>query len=329
MRGLTPTQNNQALQMTSPALLTRPSPGDLDSPLLEIGLDLTIYAERLSVPEWEAVLDIYRKYAPADVWTKVKASPDIGFNRLPPGDYINAPLSDDATFPFLRRIRDRTIRGWRTEFRIWDGKLSQSWSACIYRLAHQVDEPEYVFYRFLFPWDTAPALVASLANELGKHIKYLSGHAGFCHLYDPYFKSTAFAQIFAWAKRYWAVDVEDLNAALPFMHNGMKAISWLTFIGAKFLADPKLEAQRQALKTIPGAVLKPCGSGALLQLGEKPILGDRHRFEPELSSYFAAGLLLDPVLLTSIAEFEGPFAERGCTVDWIHRFAAPNAWTSA
>ncbi|TGR13419.1 DUF3396 domain-containing protein, partial [Mesorhizobium sp. M8A.F.Ca.ET.202.01.1.1] len=92
----------------------------------------------------------------------------------------------------------------------------------------------------------APALVASLANELGKQIKYLSGHAGFCHLYEPYFKATAFAQIFAWAKRYWAVDVEDLNAALPFMHNGMKAISWLTFIGPKFLADPKIEGQRQS-----------------------------------------------------------------------------------
>lgn len=315
--------------MTSPLHLTVPSPGDPSVPLLEIGIDLTIYAERLSIPEWEAVLDIYRKYAPAQVWTKVKASPDIGFNWLPSGDYVNAPLSDDATFPFLRRIRHRTVRGWRTELRIWDGKLSQSWSACIYRLAHQANEPEYVFYRFLFPWDTAPALVASLANELGKHIKYLSGHAGFCYLYDPYFKATAFAQIFPWAKRYWAVDVEDLNAALPFMHSGMKAISWLTFIGAEFLAEPKIEAQRQALKAIPGTVLKPCGSGALLQLGQKPILGDRHRLEPELASYFAAGVLLDPVLLTNITEFEGPFAEKGCTVDWIHRFAEPNAWTSA
>lgn len=315
--------------MPSPPLPTLPCPGNPSVPMLELAIDLTIYAERLTVPEWESALEIYRTYAPPQVWKKYKASPDLGFHELSARDYVRARLSDTVAFPFLPRVRERTERGWRTEFRVWDGKLAQSWSACVYRLAHFADEPEYAFYRFLFPWDTSPDLVASLANELGQNIEYLSGHAGFGFLYDPYFKAAAFLQIFRWAKRYWAVDVEDLNSALPSMHNGMKAVAWLTLIGAKFLADPKLAAQRPSLETIPGGAFEPCGTGALLRLGEKPILGDRHHPEPELASYYAAGALLDPVLLTKIIEFEGPFAENECTVDWIHRFAAPNEWMSA
>src|SRR5262245_40463182 len=315
--------------MPSPPLPTLPCPGNPDVPMLELALDLTIYAERLAVPEWESALEIYRTYAPPQVWKKYKASPDLGFHELPARNYANLPLTDTVAVPFLPVIRHRTVRGCRTELRIWDGKLSQSWSACVYRLAHFPEEPEYVFYRFLFPWDTAPALIVSLASELGQHIEFVSGHAGFCFLYDPYFKATAFTQIFRWAKRYWAVDVEDLNSALPSMHNGMKAVSWLTLIGAKFLADPKLAAQRRALETIHGAAFEACGTGALLQLGERPILGDRHRPEPELASYYAAGVLLDPVLLTKIIEFEGPFAENECTINWIHRFGAPEEWASA
>jgi hypothetical protein len=312
--------------MASPPLPVLPCPGKPSVPLLEVGIDLTIYAERLTVPQWETALSIYRTYAPPQVWTKYVASPQLGFRKLPARDYIKPPLSDPNTFPFLATVRDRTVRGWRTEFRIWDGKLQDSWSACFYRLAHQAEEPEFCFYRFLFPWDTPPALVAELTTKLGQQIEYLSGHAGYCFLYDPYFKETAFTQIYRWAKRYWAIDVEDMNAVLTSMHDGIKTISWLTLIGAKFLAEPQVQANRQALATVPGGSLQPCGTGVLLLLGNGPIRGDRHRPEPELAAYYQAGTLLESVLLKAVDKFAGPFDEDDRTLDWIHRFAVPKNW---
>jgi hypothetical protein len=294
---------------------------------LELGLDLTIYPERLTVPEWESALDIYRAYAPPQAWKRYLASPDRGFRELATRNSVRPPLSDAAAFPFLSGIRDRTVRGWRTEFRVWDGELSHSWSACFYRLAHKPGEPEYAFYRFLFPWDTAPALVLNMARELGEKIDYLSGHGGYCFLYDPYFKGAAFTHIYGLAKRYLAVDVEDLNSTIKHMHAGLKAISWLTLMGGKFLADPRLAARRRALETIEGASSQACGAGVLLQLGDRPILGDVQRPEPELASYHRTGTLLDPAMLTEITEFEGPFAAERSTLAWIHRFAEPERWT--
>jgi len=303
-----------------------PCPGNPSVPLLEIGIDLTIYPERLTVPEWEAALAIYRTHAPPQVWTKYRASPGVGFRKLPARDYLAPPLSDPVVFPFLASVRYRTERGWRTEFRLWDGRMQESWSACFYRLAHQAEEPEYAFYRFLFPWDTPPALLAELTRELGQQIEYLSGHAGYCFLYDPYFKETAFTQIYRWARRYWAIDVEDMNAVLTYMHDGIKTISWLNLIGPRFLADPQVQGHRQALEAIPTASLQPCGSGVLLRLGDRPILGDRHHPELELAAYYRAGALLEPVLLNEVDKFAGPFDEDSRTLDWIHRFAAPKNW---
>jgi hypothetical protein len=287
---------------------------------------LTIYAERLTVPEWEAALAIYRTFAPPEVWSKYRIAPGIGFRKLPNLDYVAPQLSDLDTFPFLETVRRRTALGWRTEFRLWDGKMQESWSACFYRMAHQVGEPEFAYYRFLFPWHTPPDLVAELTMRLGQKIEYLSGHAGYCFLYDPYFKETAFTQIYRWAKRYWAIDVEDLNAALTCMRDGIKSVSWLNLIGATFLAHPQMQACRRSLEKIPGGSLRPCGSGVLLQLGHGPILGDRHRPEPELTEYYRAGALLECILLKEANKFSGPFDEDSRTLDWIHRFAAPMNW---
>jgi hypothetical protein len=299
-------------------------PENPDTPLTQVALDLTLYPERLTVEEFDAALRCYRKFAPAGTWQLYRVAQSVLWEPVPQS--AMQPDVAPVSLQFLDQVRERIAAGWRTELRLWDRKTVDSWSFTCYRLPGNKDGRQFAFYRILMPLHVPPQLVLDLAGEMALGINYLSGHAGYCFLYDPAFKVSAFGEIFRLARRFWAVDVEDLNATLRAMHDGLKGVCWLTLVGPRFVREEKVRAGWKGLAGDQEIKVVHIGDGKLLVAGESPTVGDRNLRNADLQPYFRLGRLLGPILLTDCGEFPGPFAEQESTLGWIHRFDRPEGW---
>jgi hypothetical protein len=134
--------------------------------------------------------------------------------------------------------------------------------------------------------------------------------------------------IFARARRYWGVEVQDLDVTVAHALHGLKCVSWATAVG------PSLDARE------PTAVEQACGAatawvtttgGTLLRAGAAPVLGDRNRRE-DLSRYEALAHALAPLQLVDHGSFAPGYESRWdqpTTQAWLRRFTAPDDFADA
>jgi hypothetical protein len=160
-----------------------------------------------------------------------------------------------------------------------------------------------------------------------EHVQVYSGHGGLAFTYDPWLKEGALDLVYALSRRYWGIDVEDLNDTLPLMKNAIKGVNWITVIGSSFLRAPKIQAALSALITGLNVTVDECRHGDVIVAGRQPALGDQHRPDLSLEPYYAVASALAPLFLEVHPDFPSErFVTNGNTVGWIRRFIDPNGW---
>jgi len=285
--------------------------------LVGLELDLTIYSKAVVLEEVKAAFNAYRQVCPADRLLSCKTERSDFWDQIDPN---HPDTSLDRAAERLARRKKRFQAG------LWDRNKVDSWSFQCQRLPLEPGQPELSFYRALLPAQTAPELLHKLATDLGGAIDYLSGHGGFCFVYDPFREGIAFSVIYRMAKRYLAIDVENLNLTIMGVREAIKGVNWLTLVGDPFLNNPRVQANLADLARTPSIAQTPVGPGMLLTAGDHPILGDRENPEPELDLYAQVSRALEPVQMKHHPDFSGTFFEQGDTMAWFRRFLIPSTW---
>ena len=184
--------------------------------LIGPALDLTLYADDLTQPDFNAMLELYRAVCPVDRRTRWKLAENPFYLPFHDGRHGSTASRE------MDRFRQRVADGWRAEFRLWDGRADESWSFHAYRMPPTKETPQAAFYRFLLPATADPSVLRRVAEVVAGTVPVLSGHGGYTLLYDGTRLTTAFNHIDALARRYWGLDVEHLNSTIRLMRRGSR-----------------------------------------------------------------------------------------------------------
>jgi hypothetical protein len=260
-----------------------------------------------------AVLEAYRDVCPEDRRTHVAGTRSPGFARL--ADHAGQKILSDH-LDLMNRRRDAALC-------IWDGRASETWTLHITGSGVRRGRRQASFCQVIFPNATPPEVMFDLAVVMAEQLPFLSGHCGYSCLFDAAFKAKAFDQIYAWAKLYSGLDVEDLNVTLSHVLDAIKGASWLTLLGTLLLQT--LEERIGAARFGPDVYVSPLTNGMLLRADPEPRLGDRSTPEA-LQRVIQVERALSSIKLTEHAAFEGRFAEEGATLAWLQRFLKPDGW---
>ncbi len=315
-------------------------PGALTDPTVLSGrivakvlLDLTVYLRGPSESELAWLIKAYRELCPRERLVKYKIA-ELDFWPLlakPPltasgRAALQAGVPDAFLEPVRQRLRDR--RAFEVQF--WDGysidDARGTWSfncqKVLRRSAHG-----HAFVRFLFPLDAPVTLIVDLAMQIANAVDFMSGHAGLSFTFDPWFIASAFDAIHAKAKRFWGVDIEDLNHTLPLLDERIKGVNWLTLVSKDLIRKSGTESALNELSGVSEVSRVEARHGTLLLAGAAPAAGDRNHARHSLAPYFAVARALAPLFLDAHPDFPGPrFIDNHDTTAWLRRFLEPGAW---
>lgn len=296
----------------------------------KVMLDLTLYLQGPTLEELEFLIDWYARTAPAGSLVKYRIAEHPHW--IPVSQPILTASGRDAAqagrpLPYLEPSRKRVREGRAFEVGFWDGRSIDepdgSWSFNCTRI-HLRSRGQFSFVRILVPLQTDPAVLMRAACTLAENVEFISGHGGLVFTYDQWLKIDAMDYIYAKARRFWGVDVEDLNVTLPLTKQGIKGVSWLTLLGKQF-ATPALVERLHGLTDV---VTQHYRHGFVFIAGPDPKAGDRHRPDGSLDPLFALARALAPVYLNAHPDFTGQrFIQHGNTLGWVRRFIEPNGWT--
>jgi hypothetical protein len=257
----------------------------------------------------------YKSVCPASRLTFVKSAGMNFFERL---ESAAAPGALDPYLAEQDRRRDEGIS-------VWDGVEDEAgWSFDMRGVVLPGGTPSASYCRVFFPDDVHEDLIHQLAIALAESIPFLSGYGGYTCAFDPWKRGFAFNQIYAWAKRYLGLDVDDLNATLPGVLRAIKGADWLTLVGNSLWQRLAEEAGGPP-RFDPPVMAERRQFGWVIRAGEHPVLADRNRREfPE--AYAAVERVLLPIKTQSHPEFAGRFEEEGATMAWLRRLVEPENW---
>jgi len=291
-------------------------------PLTQVIVDITAYLEKPSVQDLDFLVGWYERLvtpgkvvhysiAETQMWDPV-AAPRLLTQQGRQAQALGQPL------PFLVPVRSRLAAGRPFDIQFWDGQWLGP-SCFSYRQVRWDDGARDTFVRVTLPLTTEPDQVEKHVLELANAVALKSGHAGLCFGYNPSRKMDAFGHIYARARRFWGIDVEDLNATLPAVRNAIKGVSWLTLVGNRF--REKLPAA--TLEALRGT---RCAHAWVFKAGDVPLELDQHRPTNAIDPYLAVAAALEPLYVTDHPEFAGGFAIHGNTLGWVRRFLESSGW---
>jgi|GEM_PF-1741137 len=220
--------------------------------------------------------------------------------------------------PDLRKVRD-----WGYAFS--DGRGSDSWMLMFHGYKPVSEGNKASFYRFEFDWNVDTSALKKFTVDLLKIINCVSGNGGYVFQGQPRGpnSSISFEQIFLWAKRYWGVEVQDLDLTVQYMTDSFKCVNWLTIIGGN-LAERNPRVIADAKKTAYQSI--KINENFLFQASEMPLLGDQNRNE-KLEEYVALARVLEPIQVVEHDSFgneTGPGWGKESTNAWNRRFTEPD-----
>lgn len=320
------TQVNMPLQLATPAIIS----GKIASKVM---LDLTVYLTGPSEHELDYLIDLYERICPSDRLVRYKISELEYWSSIASPD-LTASGRDAAAVgirrPYLQPVRQRIQDGRAFEIQFWDGRSINepdgSWSFNCRRMHHR-STGLHAFVRILMPLNADLDILRIAATEIADNIEFFSGHGGLVFVYDPWVKEAAFNTIYAQARRYWGVDVEDLNETLLLMREAIKGINWVTLLGRELVYAVNIEEILDQLEIIADVTVEQCQHGSVVFAGSEPVVGDQHRPDRSLDSYYAIADVLKPLFLTQHPDFSGErFIQSGNTTSWIRRFIDPDGW---
>jgi Type VI immunity for VRR-NUC len=312
-----------------PQLLAKPIEQDGEV-IAQVVLDLTVYLPHIDIAQLAYLVGWYKRICPPSSWVRYAIRETLGWDdvRQP-----NLTKQGDAAaiagepMPFLAPVRTRIQAGRPFDLLFWDGRETDTYTFSLRQIRSDKREL-HSFVRVGVPPATDPLVLIEAARDLANHIAFLSGHAGYSFGYKPRKAFDAFTKIYPIARRYWGIDVEDLDGTLPRMKDAIKGVNWLTLIGTGFLeTDPVKQAllvsQAHQLVTVENHA-----NGIIFRVGDSPIVGDRHRPGPDLDALMALGAALGPLIVRDHPSFSGDgFIDHGNTDGWFHRFDDPAGWS--
>lgn len=315
-----------------PSLLASPTviSGQVASKVM---LDLTVYLVGPSEQELEYLIDLYESICPADRLVKYKIAEFEFFARIAvPVLTVSgrAAVAAGLNRPYLEPVRQRIRDGRAFEVQYWDGQSIDdpdgSWSFSCRRI-HLRSTGLHAFVRILISLKANPDILRTAALAIADNVELYSGHGGLVFVYDPWLKEGALDAIYAQGRRFWGVDVEDLNATLPLMKEGIKGVNWITIVGRRFASANDIEEALGRLATVPEVTIDPRQHGSVIIAGAEPVVGDQHRPDRSLGPYSVVANELKPLFLTHHPDFSGElFIKNGNTLGWIRRFIDPAGW---
>ena len=296
-------------------------------------LDLTVYIAGPSEQELEFLLSLYERYCPPERMRQYKIA-ELEY-WVPLAQPVltasgRAAAAKGIQRPWLEPVRQRIRAGRALELQFWDGRTIDdpqgSWHFSCRRI-HLRSSGLHGFVRILLPLETDLSILKRMAVEIADNVRLYSGHGGLVFTYDPWVKEGAFESIYALARRYWGVGVEDLNGTLPMMKKGIKGPSWITLVGSGFAAAPKIRSALAMLANRQDVGVAQRQFATLLLAGAHPVPGDQHRPDASLNGCIAIAQALAPIMIDAHPDFAGgKFVDHGNTVGWLRRFIEPEGW---
>jgi hypothetical protein len=301
--------------------------------IAKVVLDLTVYLERPSEDELDFLFGVYERVCPAERLKKYTiaelpfwcplAHPELTASG-------RAAQAAGVARPYFEPARQRIRDGRGFEVGYWDGRSIDdpegSWVLSCRRI-HLRDSGLHAFVRMMIPLESDPLLLKTVSGEIADHVAFSSGHGGLVFLYDPWHKPKALDAVYALARRFWGVDIEDLNRTLPLMNDRIKGVNWLTLVGRRLLGSGAMVNALEALPSGPSIVIEPRRTGVVITAGPEPVPGDQHRPDASLDPYVAVATALRPLFLDSHPDFTSErFVTNGSTIGWVRRFLEPSGW---
>jgi len=312
-----------------PATLAKPIMQDGEV-IAQIVLDLTVYLPSTSVAQLAYLVDWYKRICPPDRWVRYAIAETLGWDDVRQPNLTrqgDAAAMAGEPMPFLAPVRTRIQAGRPFDVLFWDGRETDVYTFSLRQIRNEKREL-HAFLRVTVPPATDPLVLIEAARDLADRIEFLSGHGGFAFGYRPKKKFDAFSKIYPLARRYWGIDVEDLNGTLPLMKNAIKSPNWLTMIGAGLAQSEAVAKAVQLPQAHPLVKVERRANGMLLRVGDAPVVGDRHRPTPELDAMTALGTALAPLIVRDHPSFSGDgFIDHDNTNAWFHRFDDPDGWS--
>ncbi len=299
----------------------------------KVMLDLTVYLRGPSERELEYLIDLYNRMCPVDRLVDYKIAELEYWSPLAQPALTASGRSAAAVRirrPYLEPVRQRIRDSRAFEIRCWDRREiddpNGSWSFACQRI-HLRSMGLRAFVRILLPLGSDTEILRNATSAIADNVEFFSGHGGLVFVYDPWLKGEAFDAIYAQARRFWGVDVEDLNGTLPLMNKGIKGVNWITIVGNKFAATPGIPEALAQLAATPNVQIEKRQHGTVLIAGPQPVVGDQHRPDNSLDPYYAVARVLEPLFLTAHPDFSSErWVKNGNTIGWIRRFINPAGW---
>lgn len=178
------------------------------------------------------------------------------------------------------------------------------------------------FCRFEFEADLPPAKLLQFAEGLLAELPVLSAYGGFFFQGRPsdQYDARSADRIYALSRRFWGVDVSDVELTAEVMKTGYRSVNWLTAIS--HVVDPELQLALNQARNVAyrATTLSTC---TLFQASEGPIVGDRNRANDDLSGYMLLAEALSPLQILTHSAFRGERWNDQNTMAWLRRFTHP------
>jgi len=315
--------------MPLPTRLAKPVEKDGDV-LAQIVLDLTVYLSQTTVAQLDCLVRWYQRICPPSAWVRYAISETQGWDNVRQPNLTkqgNVAALAGEPLPFLAPVRTRIRAGRPFDLLFWDGRKTDTYTFS-YRQIRIEQRKSHAFVRVTVPIHVDPRVLLEAVRDLADHIEFISGHGGMCFGYNPEKKFDAFTRIYPLARRYWGIDVENLNGTLPLMKKAIKSPCWLNLIGAGLTQAEAVANAAHLPQAYPLVKVERRANGMLLWVGDAPEVGDRHRPTPELHAMMALGTALAPLIVRDPPSFSGEgFITHDNTNAWFHRFDDPGGWS--
>ncbi|MEM9458376.1 MAG: type VI immunity family protein [Myxococcota bacterium] len=294
----------------------------------QVILDLTAYLVGPTVDELDLLVDLYRQICPPDRFVYYAIAEQTLWDDIDDPELTKqgrAAARQGMPLPFLAPVYTRIRDDRPFELQFWDGLEHDSFAFSCHQAGFNGDDRLHSFVRFSLPLSAPCAELRRIADVVAQGVNIRSGHGGLCFSYDGWRKHDAFTYNYGRAKRWWGVDLEDLNGTLPQMVDRVKGAQWLTLLGSMFTAKSELEGAFDVLNSAVEIVRHP--RAMVLQAGPNPSDGDQHRRDPNLDAYLEVARAIEPVTVDAHSDFAGDqFLAQGDTLGWLRRFTDPDGW---
>ena len=231
--------------------------------------------------------------------------------------------ADQARLRFITKELPRLRKHVDWGYSFSDGRKTDSWMLMFHGYPPFTESGKTSFYRFEFDWQVEAKRLKNFAIDLVDVVTCISGYVGFAFQGRPRsFACSSFNQVFAWARRYWGVEAQDLDVTVNHMAEAFKCVNWITIIGERLRQHNPgaVDLARSAAYAHESR-----SGGMLFQASDKPMLGDRNKREV-LRGYVALAEALKELQVKNHGAFgegSGSRWTEESTNAWLRRFTEP------